>query len=97
MFILASALLLIGLLGIVVPVLPGLPFLVAAALLFTANSPGLRRRLAQALRSRTSSRHLRHLLARTAGQDDTAGLTVFERIKLGALRGVRALLPKSRR
>ena len=97
MFVLASVLLLIGLLGIVMPILPGLPFLVAAALLFTANSPGLRRRLTHALRSRAPLRRFRHLLAGAAEEKDgPAGLTASERIKLGALRGARALLPKSR-
>ena len=91
MFVLACALLIIGLLGIVFPLLPGLPFLVAAALLFTANSPGLRRRLMRSLRSRRIFRRIDGLFA--PGID---GLTAFERIKLGALRGVRILLPKSR-
>ena len=91
MFVLACALLIIGLLGIVLPVLPGLPFLLAAAFLFTANSPGLRRRLTQSLRSRRIFRRVGGLFA--PGID---GLTAFDRVKLGALRSIRRLLPKSR-
>lgn len=103
MLVLASVLLLIGLLGIVVPILPGLPFLVAAALLFTANSPGLRRRLLQSLRSRTSFRRVHDLFAARAaepgrqGDDEMDGLTASERLKLRALRGARTVLPKSKR
>ena len=102
MLVLASVLLLIGLLGIVVPILPGLPFLVAAALLFTANSPGLRRRLMQSLRSRTSFRRVHDFFtAKAAGprhdEDVNDGLTASERLKLRALRGARTVLPKSKR
>lgn len=102
MLVLASVLLLVGLLGIVVPILPGLPFLVAAALLFTANSPGLRRRLLQSLRSRTSFRRVHDLFAARAaeprqGDDEADGLTASERLKLRALRGARTVLPKSKR
>ena len=45
MAVLATLLLLLGLVGLLLPILPGVPLLVLAALLFTANSPGLRRRL----------------------------------------------------
>ena len=42
---LALVLALVGAIGLIVPILPGIPLLILAALLFTANSPGLRRRL----------------------------------------------------
>ena len=45
MAVIATILLLLGLVGLLLPVLPGIPFLVLAALLFTADAPGLRRRL----------------------------------------------------
>ena len=92
MFVLASLFLIIGLLGILIPILPGLPFLVAAALLFTANSPALRQRLRQSLRSRPSFRRIDNMLKPAAD-----GLTVFERCKLRVLRGIQTLLPKPRR
>lgn len=41
----ATLLLLLGLVGLLLPILPGVPLLVLAALLYTANAPGLRRRL----------------------------------------------------
>ena len=41
----ATILLVLGLIGLLLPVLPGIPLLILAALLFTANAPGLRRRL----------------------------------------------------
>ena len=41
----ATILLLLGLVGLALPIVPGIPLLVVAGLLFTANSPGLRRRL----------------------------------------------------
>lgn len=41
----AVVLLLLGLLGLILPFVPGIPLLVVAALLFAANAPGLRRRL----------------------------------------------------
>ena len=91
MFVLASVFLLIGLLGVVIPILPGLPFLVVAALLFTANSPALRSRLRQSLRSRRPFRRGDDWLG--PGGD---GLTAFERVKLRTLQGLSALLPKSR-
>lgn len=45
MAVAATVLLLLGLVGLALPVVPGIPLLVVAALLFTANAPGLRRRL----------------------------------------------------
>lgn len=45
MTVLATVLLLLGLAGLALPILPGIPLLVVAALLFTAKAPGLRRRL----------------------------------------------------
>lgn len=45
MAVVATLLLLLGIVGLLLPILPGVPLLVLAALLFTANSPGLRRRL----------------------------------------------------
>lgn len=41
----ATVLLLLGLVGLVLPLVPGIPLLVVAALMFAANAPGLRRRL----------------------------------------------------
>ena len=45
MTVAATVLLLLGLVGLALPILPGIPLLIVAALLFTANAPGLRRRL----------------------------------------------------
>ena len=45
MTIAAVVLLLLGIVGLALPFVPGIPLLVLAALLFTANAPGLRRHL----------------------------------------------------
>ena len=90
---LAHLLLVVGAIGLIVPILPGIPLLVLAALLFTANSPGLRRRLFNTPRLAPYFRRLDALFA-TPGVD---GLTVWERTKLKTLSVLAALLPKQRR
>ena len=88
------ALLLVGLgaIGLIVPILPGVPLLILAALLFTANSPGLRRRLFNTPRLAPHLRRLDALFA-APGAD---GLTAWQRAKLKMLSVLRALLPRRR-
>ena len=90
---LAYLLLVVGAIGLIVPILPGIPLLVLAALLFTAKSPGLRRRLFNTPRLAPHFRRLDALFA-TPGVD---GLTAWERAKLKALSVLGALLPEKRR
>lgn len=87
---LALVLLAIGAIGLILPILPGIPFLILAALLFTANSPGLRRRLFNTPGLAPYFRRL-DALFETPGAD---GLTAWERIKLKTLSALSALLPK---
>lgn len=91
--LLAIALLLLGIVGLIVPILPGLPLLVAAALLFAANAPGLRRRILRAPRiERMGSR-----LGRPFHTPAADGLTAWQRAKLRMLTGLARVLPKRRR
>ena len=89
---LAFVLVVIGAIGLILPILPGIPFLILAALLFTANSPGLRRRL---FNTPGLAPHFGRLDAyfATPGAD---GLTAWERAKLKTLSVLSALLPKRR-
>ncbi len=93
MSILATAFLLVGIVGVIVPILPGIPFLVVAALLFTANSPGVRRRLMQSPQFGPYFRRINKVFAKP-GAD---GLTSWERAKLKTLSALGALLPKAPR
>ena len=92
MTLLAFVLLLLGVVGLALPILPGIPFLVVAVLLFTANSPGLRRRL---LNTPVLAPIVRRLDALTAPGTD--GLTPWQRVKLKTLTTIEAVLPKTRR
>lgn len=89
----AFLLLILGVIGVIVPILPGIPLLILAALLFTANSPGLRRRL---LRSPRLAPHVQRVDAfvSTPGAD---GLTAWQRTKLRALSAISALPLKRHR
>ena len=82
MTLLATLLLVLGVVGLLVPILPGIPLLLAAALLFTAGSPALRRRL------------LRQPRLQRLAQAREGGLAAWQRCKLQALVAVRWLLRK---
>ena len=90
--VLALCLFLLGLVGLILPVLPGIPLLVVAALIFTAGRPGLRRRL-KASRLGAPLRRADDWRAKP-GED---GLAPFDRAKLRALRGLARVLPKRTR
>ena len=62
----------LGLIGLLIPVIPGLLFLLLAAFCFSAGAPGLRRKLRN---SRYLNRFSRHWEA-------TEGLTLVERVRL---------------
>ena len=81
-------LLLLGVVGLIVPVLPGIPLLVVAALILTAQRPGLRRRM-KASRLGSAMRRAEDWRAKP-GED---GLSPFDRAKLKTLRGVARVLP----
>ena len=93
MALIATLLLVLGVVGLLLPILPGIPLLLAAALLFTANSPALRRRLLQSPRL---AAHFRRWGRFTATRDGD-GFTVWQRCKLQLLAAVRWLLPKGDR
>lgn len=82
----AYVLLALGILGIIIPVLPGIPFLLIAGLMLTVNSPGLRRKI------------LNHeYLASVKGRMDRRGedgLTMVDRVKLKSLMVLEAVIPK---
>ena len=85
-YALAYLLLALGIIGIIIPVLPGIPFLVIAGFMLTINSPGLRRKLLNhervaPVRSRIERR----------GPD---GLNMVDRMKLKTLMFLEAVLPK---
>ena len=90
--ILAFALLLLGLVGLILPLLPGIPLLLAAALIFAANRPGLRRRM-KASRLGALARRSDEWRSKV-GED---GLAPIDRAKLAALRRVYRVLPKRKR
>ena len=90
---LASLLLIVGLIGLILPILPGIPLLILSALLFTANSPGLRRRLVNSPRLAAYFQRFDAVFA-TPGAD---GLTAWERAKLKVLSVLSLALPKQRR
>lgn len=79
-------LLVLGLIGIVLPILPGIPLLIAGAFLVACNRPGLRRRLWQHER-------IRPWVERIEAADAT-GLAMFDRVRLRVLMFVSALLPR---
>lgn len=87
MKLLAILLLVLGVVGLLLPILPGIPLLLAAALLFTAGSPALRRRLRLA-----ASLRFEHLAK--ARQD---ALAAWRRCRLRALAAVRWLLGRGGR
>ena len=91
MAILAPLLLILGLIGLILPILPGIPLLILAAVLFTANSPGLRRRLFSSPRLAAYLHRFEAVFA-TPGPD---GLTAWQRTKLKALTVLSGLFPKS--
>ena len=93
---LAYLLLVVGAIGLIVPILPGIPLLVLAALLFTAKSPGLRRRLFNTPRLAPYFRRL-DALFKTPATPGVDGLTAWERAKLKTLSVLGALLPRKRR
>ena len=88
MTLFATLLLVLGVVGLLVPILPGVPLLLAAALLFTASSPALRRRLLRQPRLAASLR-----LERLAKAQE-GGLAAWQRCKLRTLVAVRWLLRK---
>ena len=92
MALLAPLLLILGVIGLIVPILPGIPLLILAAMLFTARSPGLRRRLLSSPRLATHFHRFEAIFA-TPGPD---GLTAWQRTKLKALSVLSAILPKGR-
>ena len=79
-------LLVLGLIGIVLPILPGIPLLIAGAFLVACNRPGLRRRLWQHER-------IRPWVERIEAADAT-GLALFDRVRLRVLMFVSAFLPR---
>ena len=79
-------LLALGLIGIVLPILPGIPLLIAGAFLVACNRPGLRRRLWQHER-------IRPWVERIEAADAT-GLAMFDRVRLRVLMFVSAFLPR---
>ena len=83
---LGIALLLVGLVGIVLPILPGIPFLVAGAFVMAANRPGLRRRL-------RNHERIAPFVDRFTARD-AQGLTPLERLRLRLLAVVSAVLPR---
>ncbi len=85
-YLTAYVLLALGILGILIPVLPGIPFLLVAGLMLTVNSPGLRRKILNheylhSVKSRLDRR----------GED---GLNVVDRVKLKSLMFLEAVIPK---
>lgn len=89
--VLAVVLLLLGAAGLIVPIVPGLPLLGAAALLFAADRPGLRRRI---LALPPIARPLRAI--RGEPPDET-GLSRWERAKLKALRALARAMSAGKR
>ena len=85
-YLVAYAMLVLGVIGIIVPILPGIPFLIVAGLMLTVNTPGLRRKILShdrvaPMRARFDRR----------GPD---GLNVVDRVKLKSLMFLEAVLPK---
>ena len=76
----------LGILGILIPVLPGIPFLLIAGFMLTVNSPGLRRKI-------LNHEHLNSVKSRLdrRGED---GLNVVDRVKLKSLMFLEAVIPK---
>lgn len=83
---LGFVLLLIGLVGVAIPILPGIPFLVAGAFVLAAGRPGLRRRLA-------NHERIAPFVDRFTAKDAN-GLTPLERLRLRLLTVVSAVLPR---
>ncbi len=79
-------LLALGLVGIALPILPGIPLLIAGAFLVASNRPGLKRRLWRHER-------IRPWVERIEAADAT-GLALFDRLRLRVLMFVSALLPR---
>ena len=79
-------LLVLGLIGIILPILPGIPLLIAGAFLVACNRPGLRRRLWR-------DERIRPWVERIEAADAT-GLALFDRARLRVLMFVSAFLPR---
>lgn len=86
-----AALAVLGLIGLLLPVMPGLVLLAAAALCFSAVSPRLRRRIEARLH-----RHPRYRLALRRWRAGR-GLTPWPRLQLAFWLAVRSVLPRAGR
>ena len=86
---LGVVLLVFGLIGLIIPILPGLPLLIIAALCLSVEAPGLRRRLRSIPLWQRLSRFVER---RFRGLRDTSKLRIWQ----GARKVVRVLDPNGR-
>ena len=82
LYVLAAGLLVLGLVGLVIPVIPGILFLLLAAVCLSSASPRLAEKFQRNRHWRRYQRHWRH----------SEGMSLFQRVRLAFWWTARALI-----